>query len=593
MKIVKRVTSLALVALGMFNTNTWAAPALVAMQQEQEQMSELDFETDTTGLATDLLPEIETPGNLVPGELIQERFTRLQKKIPLVYHKVSHQFVEYFIYTKPDFTRRMMEDKNLYFPIYEKALAKHNIPDELKYLSMIESGLNPKILSRAGAGGLWQFMRATGREFGLRQDAYVDERFDPEKSTEAACRYLRQLYNIFGDWEMALASYNAGPGNVKRAMRRSGGDTFWSVYDALPKETRGYVPQFVAIIYMMHYGEDHGIVPQNAQFPTVADTIQVNGYLNLQTFASLSGVSMEEIQKLNPQIINTVLPDYTRNFVLKVPSEKFAVMRTDRLAILDSASKRATSGVMLASLEEEVEGNYVAKRLTHTVRRGETLSSIAHRYGVSMSEVKRWNRMRSTKLLRGQRLTIVRQVRVAPRPAAKPETEATVVLANNTTTADPVDTTAEVDGELVAQVEDDDEAEEEKTVKLAKPKVTAKAATYVVRRGDNLTSIGHRHRVTVDELRVWNNLSSGRLQPGQKLVVSGSTKTARLKSERAVASASKNTVTPIKPRYHTVQRGDTLWTISQRYGLTVDKIKHANKMKSNSLRAGMKLLITG
>ncbi len=592
MKIVKRVASLALVALGMFNMNTWAAPALVDWQEEQEQQQapDLDFETDTTGLATDLLPEIETPGNLVPGDLIQERFARLEKKIPLVYHKVSHQFVEYFIYTKPDFTRRMMEDKNLYFPIYEKALAKHNMPDELKYLSMIESGLNPKILSRAGAGGLWQFMRATGREFGLRQDAYVDERFDPEKSTEAACRYLRQLYKIFGDWEMALASYNAGPGNVKRAMRRSGGSTFWSVYDALPKETRGYVPQFVAIIYMMHYGEDYGITPQNTQFPTVADTIQVNGYLNLQTFASLSGVTMEEIQKLNPQIINTILPEYTRDFILKVPSEKFAVMRPDRLAILDSASKRTTSQVMLASLAQETEGSYVSKRLTHTVRGGETLSAIANRYGVSVNEVKRWNRMRSTKLLRGQRLTIIREVRVTPRPIAKTETK--VILAKNTT-AETVDTTTEASGELVAQAEEEDEKDEEKSAKVTRQKVAVKATTYVVRRGDNLTTIGHRHRVTVDELKEWNDLGSGRLQPGQKLVVSGAMKIASSRSEKAIAATSPKVVTQIKPRYHTVQRGDTLWTISQRYGLTIDKLKHSNNMKSNSIRAGMKLLISG
>lgn len=593
MKIVKRVTSLALVALGMFNLNTWAIPISGDWQEEQQQVSELDFETDTTGLATDLLPEIETPGNLVPGDLIEERFARLQKKIPLVYHKVSHQFVEYFIYTKPEFTQRMMEDKNLFFPIYEKALAKHNMPDELKYLSMIESGLNPRILSRAGAGGLWQFMRATGREFGLRQDAYVDERFDPEKSTEAACRYLSQLYRIFGDWEMALASYNAGPGNVKRAMRRSGGSTFWSVYDALPRETRGYVPQFVAIMYMMHYGEDHGIAPQHTQFPTVADTIQVNGYLNLQTFASLSGVTMEEIQKLNPQIINTVLPDYTRNFALKVPSEKFAMMRSDRLAILDSASKRAPSEVMLASLEEETQGSYVSKRLTHTVRGGETLSSVANRYGVSINEVKRWNRMRSTKLLRGQRLTIIRQVKVAPRPVAKPETEAKIILAKNTKT-ETVDTTAEVAGELVAQTEDEGEDMEEKAVKVAKPKVAAaKSTTYVVRRGDNLTAIGSRHRVTVDELKEWNELRDGRLQVGQKLVVSSPIKTASAKSGQVIAATSKKIATPIKQRYHTVQRGDTLWTISQRYGLTIDKIKHANNMKSNSLRAGMKLLISG
>jgi membrane-bound lytic murein transglycosylase D len=593
MKIVKRVANLALIALGMFTTYTAGGAPTVAMQEEQEQqVPELDYETDTTGLATDLLPEIETPGNLVPGDLIQERFARLQKKIPLVYHKVSHQFVEYFIYTKPEFTRRMMEQKNLYFPIYEKALAKHNMPDELKYLSMIESGLNPKIISYAGAGGLWQFMRATGREFGLRQDAYVDERFDPEKSTEAACRYLRQLYTIFGDWEMALASYNAGPGNVKRAMRRSGGNTFWSVYDALPKQTRGYVPQFVAILYMMHYGQDHGIVPQNTEFPTIADTIQVNGYLNLQTFASLSGVTMEEIQKLNPQIINTVLPDYTRNFILKVPAQKFAIMQPNRLAILDSASKRATSGIMLASLDDEADGNYVSKRLTHTVRGGETLSSVANRYGVSISEVKRWNRMRSTKLLRGQRLTIIRQVRVAPRPVSKPETEEKIILAKSTTT-ETTKTTEEASAELVAQTEEREGEDAEEATKMTKPKAVAKAVTYVVRRGDNLTAIGHRYRVSVDELKEWNELENGSLQPGQKLLVSNPVKAVASKPGQAIAATSQKASSQIKPRYHTVQRGDTLWTISQRYGLTIDKIKHANKMKSNSIRAGMKLLITG
>lgn len=592
MKIVKQVASLALVALGMFTTCTWAAPAQLLEQPEQQQ----DFETDTTGFATDLLPEIETPTNLVPGELIQERFALLQKKIPLVYHKVSHQFVEYFIYTKPEFTRRMMEDKNLFFPIYEKALAKHNMPDELKYLSMIESGLNPKILSRAGAGGLWQFMRATGREFGLRQDAYVDERFDPEKSTEAACRYLRQLYNIFGDWEMALASYNAGPGNVKRAMRRSGGSTFWSVYDALPKETRGYVPQFVAMLYMMHYGEDHGIVAQNTQFPTVADTIQVNGYLNLATFASLSGVTMEEIQKLNPQIINTVLPDYTRNFALKVPAQKFAIMQPNRLAILDSASKRASSAVMLASLNEEGESRYISKNLTHTVRSGETLSSIANRYKVSINEVKRWNRMRSTKLMRGQRLTIVRQVRIAPKPVARPEPEVKVVLASNITAPTPeaADTTTETPEELIAE-ESGNEEVEIKPAKVTKAKVAvaAKAVTHVVRRGDNLTAIGRQHRVTIDELKEWNDLENGNLQPGQKLLVSSPVKVLSAKPGQAVATVSQKPSPKIKPRYHMVQRGDTLWTISQRYGLTIDKIKHANNMKSNSLRTGMKLLITG
>ncbi len=580
MNLSKRVVNLAaFAALALCNLPVFAVPQL--------QQDEIIYESDTLSIAaTDLLPQIEEPANRVPTDLVRERFGLLQKRIPLVYHAESHKFVEYFIYTKPDFTRRMMEDKNLFFPIYEKALAKYDMPDELKYLSMIESGLNPKIISYAGAGGLWQFMRATGREMGLKQDSYIDERFDPDKSTDAACRYLKQLYNIFGDWEMALASYNCGPGNVKRAMRRSGGNTFWGIYNALPKQTRGYVPQFVAMLYMMHYGEDHGIAPNVTQFPTVSDTIQVNGYLNLTTFASLSGVSMEEIQRLNPQIINTELPEYTRGFALKVPAQKFGIMQPDRLAILDSASKRVSSGVMLASAGEE--GDYATKRLRHTVRSGETLTAVARRYGVSVSEVKSWNRLRSNKLLRGQRLTIVRQVRVAPRPVPKASAEPTVVLAKNTTTEEEIDTTeASNSKELVADASQVEAQPEVKPAKAAKPKPTPKTDTYIVRRGDNLIEISRRHSVSVNDIKVWNNLSSGKIMAGQKLkIISGSP------ASISTAVASTKSKIQVKPKYHTVQRGDTLWTISQRYGLSVDKIKAANRMKNSKIKAGMKLLIT-
>ena len=592
MNLSKRVANLAaFAAIILCNLSAFAVPQL--------QQDEITYESDTLSIAaTDLLPQIEEPANRVPVDLVRERFGLLQQEIPLVYHAESHKFVEYFIYTKPDFTRRMMEDKNLFFPIYEKALAKYNMPDELKYLSMIESGLNPKIISYAGAGGLWQFMRATGREMGLKQDSYIDERFDPEKSTDAACRYLKQLYNIFGDWEMALASYNCGPGNVKRAMRRSGGNTFWGIYNALPKQTRGYVPQFVAMLYMMHYGEDHGIAPNVTQFPTVSDTIQVNGYLNLATFASLSGVSMEEIQRLNPQIINTQLPEYTRDFALKIPAQKFALMLSDRLAILDSASKRASSGVMLATAEDD--GEYATKRLRHTVRSGETLTSVARRYGVRVSEVKSWNRLRSNRLLRGQRLTIVRQVRVGPRPVSKATAEPTVILAKNTTTNEEPDTTEANDNEeLVADASEVEEQPEVKPGKATKrsgdprsggpAQPTPKATTYIVRRGDNLTEISHRYGVSINDIKDWNDLRSGKIIVGQKLRVGNQ---RAVKEATAIASA-KSPAPKVKPKYYTVQRGDTLWTISQRYGLSIDKIKAANRMKNSNIRAGMKLLITG
>lgn len=587
MKVVKRVVSLVVVTLGMCSS-----PIGAYAQQE------VDYETDTIGINADAMPEIIAPANLVPGELIKERFALLQQNIPLVYHEVSHQFVEYFIYKKPEFTQRMMEQKNLYFPIYEKALARYKMPDELKYLSMIESGLNPTIISYAGAGGLWQFMRATGREFGLRQDAYIDERFDPEKSTEAACKYLRQLYSIFGDWEMALAAYNTGPGNVKRAMRRSGGNTFWTIYNALPRQTRSYVPQFVAIMYMMHYGEDHGIKPQNIEYPVAADTMHINGFLDLGTFASLSGVSMEEIKKLNPQLINTVLPDHTRNFVLKVPSQKFAMMSANRLAILDSASKHTAPSVLLAS-GEDGDYRYVQKRIRHTVRSGETLTSISRKYGVSISEIKSWNRIKGNTLLRGQGLTIVRDIKVAaPKPVetktaiAKATTEvnkeekkaATQIAANEATEEEVAEAT---DDEPAAPV-----AEEKVAAKVTKPQVTAKPVVHVVRRGETLTGISQRYGVGISELKELNGLSSGKILLGQKLKVSTGGKSANTSTAVASATPAKSSQT-VKPVYHTVQRGDTLWTISQRYGLTIDKIKAANKIKGNNIKAGMKLLITG
>ncbi|TAG61621.1 MAG: lytic transglycosylase, partial [Runella slithyformis] len=275
---------------------------------------------DTIQLAETTVSFEAITDSTISEALVRERLAKLQNEIPLRYHAVTHQFVEYFIYRKPHFVKRMLEQMHLYFPLYEKYLAEYDMPRELKFLSLIESGLNPRVISYAGAGGLWQFMPRTGKEFGLYQDDYIDERFQPAKATEAACKYLRQLYRVFGDWEMALAAYNVGPGNVKRAMRRSGSNTFWGIYNFLPKQTRHYVPQFVAITYMMHYASDHSIFAETPNYPVLTDTIQVNGYFNLHTFANLSGIPLAELYQLNPQLINTQIPPRFKNYVLNVPS---------------------------------------------------------------------------------------------------------------------------------------------------------------------------------------------------------------------------------------------------------------------------------
>src|SRR5436190_1337683 len=215
------------------------------------------------------IPAEETP------ELVRDRLGCLQKTIPLTYNSTVHGFINYFTIRNREYTRLMLRRQNLFFPLFEKYLAKYNLPEELKYLSVIESGLNPRAVSRASAVGLWQFMSFTGKYFDLYNNWYFDDRMDPEKSTEAACRYLSQLYTIFHNWELALAAYNSGPGTVRRALRRAGPKkkTFWEMYNYLPRETRSYVPQFISIIYSMNYAEEHNMIENAMEEMIPHDTL--------------------------------------------------------------------------------------------------------------------------------------------------------------------------------------------------------------------------------------------------------------------------------------------------------------------------------
>ncbi|MFM7486280.1 MAG: transglycosylase SLT domain-containing protein, partial [Cytophagales bacterium] len=371
-----------------------------------------------TLLAKDLVMPLDTVANFelpsdvefIPAdatpELVADRLSCLQKKIELTYNNRVHGFIDYFTIRDRKYTRMVQRRKDLYFPIFERKLKEYGLPDELKYLSIIESGLNPRATSRARAVGLWQFMSGTGHYLGLRSDWYIDERMDPEKATDAACRYLQMLYSMFNDWHLALAAYNSGPGTVRFAIRKSGyKKTFWEVFNHLPRETRSYVPQFIAIIYTMNYAPEHNLVEMAREQVPPHDTIQVRQFLNFKTFASLTGTCVEDLQLLNPHILRSAVPDNGQMHSLRVPLWSKAALSGNRTTILDSASKIGKHE--LEALAKNSYGSTSGREVQiYRVQSGDVLGSIAARFGVRLNDLKKWNAIHGNPIRVGQRLNI-------------------------------------------------------------------------------------------------------------------------------------------------------------------------------------------
>jgi membrane-bound lytic murein transglycosylase D len=420
---------------------------------------------------------------MIDPQIVQKRLAGLQQRIPLNYNLQTHQFVEYFAFKKAEFTQRMLEKRDTYFPIYEKYLKQYNLPEELKYLSLIESGLEPKALSNKGAGGLWQFMPYTARgDFGMRVDSFVDERFDVEKATEAACKYLGQLYRIFGDWHLALAAYNTGPGNVKRAIRKCGKSDFWGIYNCLPKQTRAYVPQFIAMNYMMNYNWDHAIHAEKYHQVIPSDTVHVKGYLNLALMNRLATISNDTFRVLNPHVLSAILPADVRKIILRIPKDKLAYFQANRSAILDSAS--------YVGVKDSLAVQYVDRLVKKTikVKRGQDIYDIARIIDVSVFELKRLNHLRSNRLKKGKRIVYYTRVREKVNLAV---------------------------GGISAEVD---------SVKVVERKPTGKKHIkyYKVRSGDTLSEIADRHHgLSVEKIRKLNHLRSKViLRPGMRLRIS-------------------------------------------------------------------------
>ncbi len=340
-------------------------------------------------------------------EIYKQRIAKLNNETPfqLDYNPEVKRYIDVYALKRREQVSRMLGLSEYYFPMFEEALDRWGLPLELKYLAIVESALNPMARSRVGATGLWQFMYATGKMQGLTVTSYIDERSDPMKSTEAACKYLNTLYNIFGDWNLALAAYNSGPGNVNKAIRRSGGKRdYWEIRPYLPRETAGYVPAFIAVNYIMNYAPEHFISPTGVKpsyFST--DTISIREQISFEQISTLMDISQEELEFLNPAFRNKIIPKNEKEpYRLILPSHKMGMFITNE----DSIYALAKKDFEQKTPEVPAQAIVMDQKIYHKVRRGEVLGTIAERYGVSVTSIRRWNGLRGNTIRVGQNLAI-------------------------------------------------------------------------------------------------------------------------------------------------------------------------------------------
>lgn len=439
-------------------------------------ISVLSYGSTESDTSKTVLPKIDY--EYIPDlsyDEVADRLSCLESDVPLSYNKVVKSFIDYFSVRDREYTKLMIQRVNLYFPIFEYYLQKHGLPDQLKYLAIIESGLNPIARSRVGAAGLWQFMPSTGRLFKLYQDFYVDDRLDPYKSTEAACLYLKSLHNRFKDWELVLASYNAGPGKVRRAIRKSGyKKKFWEIYDYLPRETRSYLPQFVAMIYVMNHQQDHNLKVDQVFYPIKSDTIEISHYVDLKSFSDQLNVCYEDIKFLNPSLKRGAIPPHAKSFALRIPVDKMPFLTANRKQILDSAAVKGKEE--LAKLASNQPGStYGRHKVRHRVRSGEVLGSIAQRYHVRVSDLRRWNNINGNLIRAGQTLNV--WIKSGQQQA----------LASKSS---------------------------------SKPRDIPSSKTHLVQPGDTLWEISLKYKgLTIEKIKKLNNLQTNKIKPGQTLII--------------------------------------------------------------------------
>lgn len=421
-----------------------------------------------------------------PDSVYASRLASLPRIIPMPYNNVVRDCIDLYTERRRNLVRYMLGMADYYFPTIEEVLDKHGLPIELKYLAVVESALNPVALSRVGACGLWQFMLPTGKQYGLTINSLVDDRRDPMKATEAACAYFKDMYAIYKDWSLVMASYNCGPGNVNKAIKRSGGKTnFWDIFPYLPKETRSYVPLFIAANYVMNYYCDHNLCPLETNLPLATDTIHVNKMLHLQQVSEVLQVDLEQLRALNPQYKRDIVPGNTGDAVLKLPASDTYAFVDKEDSIYQYRVEEFLPSYLVTINGGSTSGVATREQVTHIVLKNENIYTIANRYGVTPQEIKKWNRLSSNRLARGKRLKLY------------VDNGGVYLSAKN--------------------------AQKEKAVSASPAQKAEKKDGYIahkVRSGESLYSIASKYPgVSAQTLKQANNLSDSKIIPGQVLKI--------------------------------------------------------------------------
>jgi membrane-bound lytic murein transglycosylase D len=633
---------------------------------------------DTTRVSIQLLPDtlvfIEPPqidtARLrwlqkppIMRELVADRIGCFETDVPHLFNNSVMSYVDYFTVRNRTYTQRILERQNLYFPIFEKYLAKYNLPQDLKYLAVVESALLPQAKSRVGALGLWQFMGPTANDLRLQRNDYIDERMDPEKSTEAACKYLRDLYRMFGDWELVLAAYNYGSGNIRKAIAKAGGKRdFWTIYPYLPKETRNYVPTFTATLYTLQYAREHKLHSDSLryQYPEPMDTLLISGRsLDLRKFSAQFGLDSAAILRHNPELRQSYIPAALRNYSLKVPVRvRQELAAQDRNLFLDFCKVTipppsplmprmpGLPGLMytstaVATTTKSAPAEPRQRKITHSVRTGQSVASIATRYNVTPEQLASWNNLKRGKALVSKQQLVV-YVPVVEKPSSSNKTmvaanrltvpeklpfygvKAAPVVAAKATPAKAIEKPVEIAESDSAEpvvasaatpvakrnpakaVVDQEAPTSTSFVASAEAPQDSLPTEYVVRKGDFLEKLARTHGVSVAQLMAWNELKTITLSPGQKLLLYAPANTDALAQNAPqpaeepaprVAATKPSPKMPPSPRaiskVHLVQPGDTLYNISRRYeGVTVDQLRKLNNLKSDAVKPGQQLIVS-